>query len=178
MDADFDRVTAYSDQLMENFNKTATAFNLLEEHGNKLPTYITQSHIFLMKWDEEKDRIEKGMRQLEELRVFYDGFLKAYDDLIIEVGRRKNVETKMAKVRRDALTKIEKLQADDSAERDAFREDLGDFLPVDIWPGLMAPPKRYEIAPVDGNSGSVPDISASVIQKAIRRVSNRHKQSA
>lgn len=177
MDTEFERVLAYNDHLSEIFARTTAAVKLLEESADNLSIYISQSHTFLLRWDDEKAKIEKGMAQLEELRVFYDGFLLAYDNLIIEVGRRKNVDMRMAKIRQDALAKIERLHEEDIAERDAFKQEQGAFLPMDIWPGLMAAPKRYEISAVDGGAGSVPDISASVIQKAIRRVGKRNNES-
>ena len=175
METNFERVAAYSDHLKQNHAREITAFRLLEEMSDGLSTYVMQSHIFLSKWDEEKAKIEERMEELEDLREFYDGFLRAYDELIIEIGRRKAMELKMKKVMEDAMAKIERLYAEDVADRDAFRQEQGDFLPVDIWPGLMMPPMRYKICQEDGAAKSVPDISASVIQGAIRRVSGRQQ---
>ncbi|MCJ1480704.1 autophagy protein 17 [Schaereria dolodes] len=170
MESQFEQVLAHTDQLADDCRKTTTAFGLLEELAGRLPNYVMQSHIFLLKWDEEKSKIEARMEELEGLREFYDGFLRAYDNLIIEIGRRKSMESKMDKVIQDAMAKVGQLYEEDVAERDAFRQEQGDFLPGDIWPGLMASPLRYGISAVDGNSERVPDISKSVIQRAIRRV--------
>ena len=175
MEASFERVVAYSDHLKQNHAQEIAAFRLLEHMSDSLPTYVMQSHIFLVKWDEEKAKIEERMEELEDLREFYDGFLHAYDKLVIEIGRRKAMESKTKKAMEDAMAKVEKLYAEDVADRDAFRQEQGDFLPVDIWPGLMLPPMRYKICQEDGTAKSVPDISASVIQRAIRRVSGRQQ---
>jgi hypothetical protein len=43
--------------------------------------------------------------------------------------------------------------ADDLAERQAFRQLQGDYLPSDIWAGLMDAPPQYAIVPVRGNGG-------------------------
>ncbi|MCJ1413566.1 autophagy protein 17 [Ptychographa xylographoides] len=173
MEADFERVMAHSDHLFEMYARRTSAFKLLEETGERLPGYITQSHVFLLKWDEEKAKIEERMEELGSLTDFYDGFLNAYDNLIIEIGRRKNMEQKMVKVAHEAKTKIDRLYGEDQAERDAFKQELGDFLPVDIWPGLMMAPKRYKVSEEDEGVRSVPDISASVIQRAIRRIGGK-----
>ncbi|MCJ1244496.1 autophagy protein 17 [Trapelia coarctata] len=173
MEAYFERSVAHSDLLSESHAREIAAYKLLEEVGAKLPTYILQSQIFLAKWEDEKVKIEERMEELETVRDFYDGFLRAYDKLIIEIGRRKTMETKVAKVAQEAMAKIDRLYAEDVADRDSFRQEQGDFLPVDIWPGLMLPPKRYKVCQEDENASSVPDISASVIQRAIRRVSGR-----
>ena len=173
MEARHELVTAYTDQLADEHANTTSAFRLLEEIGLRLPGYIAQSHIFVYRWDDEKATIEECMDELEGLRLFYDGFLRAYDNLLLEIGRRKALETRMEKVAQDAMAKIQKLYEDDFEERESFKKAQGDFLPVDIWPGLMAGPLQYEILPVGSGVEKVPDVSKSVIQQATRRVDGR-----
>jgi len=173
MEAKFERVHAYTEYLKERHDHVTTAFRLLENLGGRLTTYIAQSHIFLSRWEEEKAKIVERMEELESLREFYDGFSRAYDKLIIEIGRRKTMEVKLAKVAQDALAKIERLHAEEVAERNAFKQEQGDFLPVDIWPGLMMEPIRYKISREEESVSGVPDISSSVIQRSIRRVTGK-----
>lgn len=173
MEVQHDLVTAHMDHLAIEHSSTISAFKMLEDSGLRLPGYITQKQVFLMRWENEKAKISERMDELEGLREFYDGFLKAYDNLLIEIGRRKALESKMDNVVEEAMAKIEKLYEDDAEEREIFKQEQGDFLPVDIWPGLMAGPLRYEILPADGAAGKVPDISRSVLQQAIRRVSGK-----
>lgn len=173
MEAQHELVTAYMDQLAEEHANTTAAFKLLEEIGLRLPGYIAQSHVFVMRWDDEKAKIEERMDELQGLRVFYDGFLRAYDNLLIEIGRRKGLEMRMEKVAQDAMARIQKLYEDDFEERESFKKAQGEFLPVDIWPGLMAGPLQYEILPVGSGFEKVPDVSKSVIQQAMHRVGGR-----
>ena len=79
----------------------------------------------------------------------------------MEVRIEKEVDT--------AMRRIEKLYEDDLEEREAFRKEQGNFLPVDIWPGVMNPPLRYRVLAED-EVERVPDISKSVIHRAIKRV--------
>lgn len=176
MEVQYDLVTGYMDQLAEEYANTMSAFGLLEDIGLRLPSYITQSHLFVMRWDEEKATIEERMEELEGLSIFYDGFLLAYDNLLIEIGRRKTFEHKMEKVAQDALAKIQILYEDDVDERATFKQQKGDFLPADIWPGLTAGPIRYELVPVRDGAEKVPDVSKSIIQRATTRVRNRDHQ--
>lgn len=173
MESQFELVIADNDRLTEQYSCTTAAFRLLEKIGNRLPGYITQTQVFLMRWDEEKLNIQERMDELEGMREFYDGFLRAYDNLIVEIDRRKTVQGKMEKVVEDAMTKIERLYEEDSRKRDAFKEEQGDFLPVDIWPGLTAVPVRYEIVPVDKDAMSMPHMSKSIIRQATGRVNGR-----
>ena len=178
MESDLERVNAYGERLSEELTRATTAFKLLEDAGNKLPGYITQSQVFLYRWDEEKAKIEDYLQDLEAMRDFYSGFLHAYDNLIIEVGRRRDVEMRISKIRQDALAKIDKLLAEEVADRNRFKQKQGDYLPIDIWPGLMKPPPRYELILAVGETDSIPDIAASVINKAIKRVSTRSNSSS
>ena len=58
---------------------------------------------------------------------------------------------------------------DDEAERDAFRQDQGNFLPSDIWIGLMDPPTRFKIERVGSEIESIPDLPRAVLEQAARR---------
>jgi autophagy-related protein 17 len=173
MEASAERVTAFGDYLAAEFARTSAAFHLLEEVGQKLPGYITQSQIFTYRWDEERGKISEYMDDLENLRAFYSNFISAYDSLLIEVGRRKDVERRISKIRQEAILRIDRLVQEEIEERQSFRQEQGDFLPVDIWPGLVMAPARYELNRIEGSMDSIPDISASVINKAIKRVSQQ-----
>jgi len=173
LESQFELVTADSERLAEEYKDTTAALKLLEEVGIRLPGYITQSQIFLMRWDEEKLNIADRMEELEGMREFYGGFLGAYDNLIIEIARRRAIQSKMEKVVEDAMAKIERFYEEDAAQRDAFKQEQGDFLPVDIWPGLMTAPVKYEVLPIDKDDGGMPEVAKSVLQRAIRRVSSR-----
>ena len=171
MEGSAKHVRDFGHHLKEKLSRTITAFHLLEDLANRLPGHITQSQMFAYQWDEEKGKIDDFVSDLESLREFYSSFIHAYDSLLIEVGRRKDVEKRISKIRQEATGKIDRLVQEEATERQAFREEQGDFLPVDIWPGLVTAPVRYELSKVEGAADSIPDISASVISKAIKRVS-------
>ena len=169
MEALNEQVEVHIIGLERNHKDTTAAFRLLEEIGQRLPGYITSSQIFLIRWEEEKTKIDERLEELESLREFYDGFVRAYDNLLIEIGRRKALEMRMEKEMQAAMARIEKLHDDDLEEREAFKKEQGDFLPVDIWPGLMSAPMRYHVR-LEEEVERVPDISKSVIHRAIKRV--------
>ncbi len=170
METLYEQVEASTEALDKEHISTTTAYTLLEDIGRKLPKYITRSQGHVLRWQAEKAKVEQLLEELESLTQFYDGFLRAYDNLLIEVGRRKDVEVKMEKEVQQARARLEILYEDDLAEREAFSKEQGDFLPVDIWPGLTVGPFRYEMTSVEDEVARVPDISKSVIHRAIRRI--------
>ncbi|KAL8739172.1 MAG: hypothetical protein Q9190_007882 [Brigantiaea leucoxantha] len=173
MENQHSQVKEHLEELEEQHGAVLSAFRILEAIAARLSAFISQSEVFVMRWDSEKTKFDEYMEELETLRSFYDGFLGAYDNLLVEVGRRQFMEQRMEKLALDAMTKVDRLYEEDVAAREAFKREQGDFLPVDIWPGLMDSPLRPEMSPVDGGLRRAPDISKSVIQRAIRRVSGR-----
>lgn len=62
---------------------------------------------------------------------------------------------------------IEELQA-----RDTFRAEQGEYLPSDIWPGLVDIPPHYEIRTVE-NPAAVPKIPHEVLDATLQRIQER-----
>ncbi|KAL2813303.1 autophagy-related protein 17 [Aspergillus granulosus] len=118
--------------------------------STRLPGYIAQAHIFTGVWNEEHDRIKGGLADLSDLSSLYDGFLEAYDGLIIEVARRKHVRHRVEKILRDTRHKLDALYNEDVNARETFRVEQGDYLPSDIWPGLSREPMRVEFCRISG----------------------------
>lgn len=164
------RVEIHTDRLASEHANTTAAFRKLEDLGQKLPGHITRTQVFLVRWEEDKTAIDERLEELEDLIEVCDGFLRAYDNLLIEIGRRKDQELEVEKVVQQARTRLEKLYEDEVEEREIFKKEQGECLPVDIWPGLRDRPLQYSISSVDDQASRVPDISKSVIYRAIQRV--------
>ncbi|KAI4174629.1 MAG: hypothetical protein LQ343_002202 [Gyalolechia ehrenbergii] len=169
MESQLETVAAYVARLKEEGCSVTAAFNVLEDIGRRLQAFVAQGQVFVMRWDDEKMKINERMDELSNLENFYVRYLGAYDNLLVEIGRRQFMEQQMEKVLQDAARKLDVLYEEDRTRREAFRNDYGDYLPVDIWPGLTNPPLQFETRPKDGLERA-PDISKSVIQRAIRRV--------
>ncbi|KAB8360689.1 hypothetical protein FH972_024426 [Carpinus fangiana] len=143
---------------------------LMTQLAERLPLYVDAGARFVHTWTELRGRIEEKMEELHGLRQFYTGFLRAYDGLLVEVVRRKVVRSKMQRVAQDAMRRIRELHEDDAEEREAFKEEHGDFLPADIWPGLALPPAAFEVKQTDETDEAMPDIPKDVWQKATDRL--------
>ena len=189
MEHQLDQITQHVQALESEYGDIRRGLRLMENVCAETPGYVTASGDFLARWEEEKSSIREKMEELDGLSDFYDGFLRAYDGLILEVARRKKVREKMLRVAQEAESKMQKLyqsestenfayekaltrRQDDIEERDAFRADQGEYLPSDIWPGLVNPPTKLEIRAVD-DDGSIPELSKDTIEVAIRRTKGR-----
>ncbi|KAL3439298.1 autophagy-related protein 17 [Aspergillus tetrazonus] len=151
MESMLETLTAQRDSFAAIYNATKDVFSYLSSLAStRLPGYIAQAHAFTAVWNDEHDRIKGGLADLSDLNALYDGFLDAYDGLIIEVARRRHVRHRVEKILRDARNKLDALYEEDVNARETFRVEQGDYLPSDIWPGLSREPMRVEFHRISG----------------------------
>ncbi|KGO77533.1 Autophagy-related protein 17 [Penicillium italicum] len=151
MESVFEQVQAQRDALLSISKATIEVHSHLSSlASSRLPRYIAQAHNFTRVWHEENDRINSGLAELSDLHSLYDGFLNAYDSLMLEVARRRNVRQRVEKVLRDTRHKLDQLRDEDAAARDTFRVEQGDFLPSDIWPGVGLAPMQVQFLRLSG----------------------------
>ncbi|PYH95284.1 kinase activator [Aspergillus ellipticus CBS 707.79] len=153
MESVLENVLSQRDVLLSIHNATTGVFKHLSSLASaRLPGYIAQAHNFTRVWNEEHDRINGGLADLSDLNSLYDGFLEAYDGLILEVARRRHVRQRVEKVLRDTKHKLDQLYEEDVNARETFRVEQGDYLPSDIWPGIGREPMRIEFRRILGGT--------------------------
>ncbi|OOF99548.1 hypothetical protein ASPCADRAFT_203321 [Aspergillus carbonarius ITEM 5010] len=153
MESVLENVLSQRDILLSVYNATTGVFKHLSSLASaRLPGYIAQAHNFTRVWNEEHDCINGGLADLSDLNSLYDGFLEAYDGLILEVARRRHVRHRVEKVLRDAKHKLDQLYEEDVNARETFRVEQGDYLPSDIWPGIGREPMRIEFRRISGGN--------------------------
>lgn len=151
MESVFENILTQRDALLSIYNATTDVFRHLSSLSSiHLAGFISQGHKFTHVWNEENGRINGGLEDLSDLNSLYDGFLDAYDGLILEVARRKHVRQRVEKVLRDTRQKLDQLYEDDVNARETFRVEQGDYLPSDIWPGIGREPMRVQFSRIAG----------------------------
>ncbi|GIJ89060.1 autophagy protein 17 [Aspergillus pseudoviridinutans] len=168
MESVLENVLGQRDALRSIYNATTDIYQHLSSLGStRLPGYIAQAHNFTRVWHEENDRISGGLADLSDLNSLYDGFLDAYDGLIVEVARRKHVRQRVEKVLRDARHKLDQLYEEDVTARETFRVEKGDYLPSDIWPEIGREPMRIEFRRISGANVQAVNLQSPDEQDAI-----------
>lgn len=59
---------------------------------------------------------------------------------------------------------------EDLRDRETFKGEYGEWLPMDLWPGLMDPPIRFDIEKDLQGGRELPALGKEVIEKAMRRI--------
>jgi len=179
-----DVVQDHLSHLSHTHKSISAAFSLLTSVGAKLPSYIQASQLFMQKWTSYANQLSTQMEELDAMRVFYEGYLSSYDGLILEVERRRAMEEKMKAVLRKAMESVGKLWETDRKERDSFRRNVGEFLPSDLWEGLVGDAPRWEVgvvgSDIDGSGAdedikSTPELKKAIVEEASRREKGRAK---
>lgn len=146
---------SFNDQLMQHVatarsanRSLRTVLDLLHKTGDALPTYLVAARSFREAWQNIQVDMKAKTEELAELNTFYDGFSSGYGRLLAEVDRRKAVEDQMKKIAEKARRDIERLYEADMETRREFVDDVGEYLPRDIWPGLADRGRRWELRQV------------------------------
>lgn len=175
MENKHDFILAHVRELKNTHLATNAAYQLLDGVSVRLPGYTIASQDFRLHWEETKLNIQDQLNDLESMRMFYENYQSSYDGLIIEVNRRKDSEEKVKGIMRKAMEQIGKLHKIDVEEREGFRLDVGEYLPVDLWPDVNAAPRRWEFGLAGSVEGmaEVPVLGREVVSAAERRVRDR-----
>jgi len=145
----------------------------------QLQEYLMAASDFRLRWEDTKSQIREQLQEMESMRLFYENYHASYDNLIIEVHRRRQSEDKVKTIMRKAMEQIEKVVEMDVKEREAFRGDVGDFLPGDLWNGVTEPAPRWEFAALSNEEGregnEAPQLERAVVEGAVRRDRERQR---
>lgn len=81
-----------------------------------------------------KESCLDDIRQTRELLDFYSNFENSYQNLLLEVERRREVAEKMSQILKNCENQLKQLSLTDLRERQIFLLENGDYLPETIWP--------------------------------------------
>ncbi|KEY72498.1 hypothetical protein S7711_05171 [Stachybotrys chartarum IBT 7711] len=147
MEHDYAALLDHTDRARAAYAGMLEAYAALGDMGDRLTDYLAAEEDFRARWDLERDGVLVKLREMKEMRDFYEGYASAYDSLILEVARRQTVDDRVRGIWQKARESVDKILEQDRAERDAFRQDVGEFLPTDLWSGLQGPARRWEVVP-------------------------------
>jgi len=169
MEQEFAVLEEETEQTKKAYACMLEAFNLLGEIGERLGDYLIAEGDFKTRWELEKDTIFTKLDEMKQMRDFYEGYASAYDSLILEVERRRAVDDRVRNIWRKAQESVDKLLDGDSQARETFRENVGEYLPTDLWAGMPGSARRWEVVPIKGDEEEVDDGEAVQSEPALPR---------
>lgn len=154
IEMDFNFLKDQADQAKTAYGAVTQAFQIMEDIGSRLSGYVAAEVEYTQRWQEERGTILGRLDDMENLRVFYEGYASAYDSLILEVERRRAVENKIQGIWRNAKEAVDKLVESDWRDRETFRAEVGEYIPTDLWVGMSGPLRRWDVVPSRGGESS------------------------
>ena len=172
---DYESLSAQVDQIQSADARSLHAFRILEDIGSRLGDHIAAEAEFKARWYEEQAIVHEKMQEMEDLRKIYENYASAYDRLILEVERRRAQEAKASSVWKKARESVGKIIEEDKRHREHFRQDVGEYLPTDLWPRMDEEIKVWDVVPIQhipegGGSSSTPVLDKLVVQAAAKRL--------
>ncbi|TWU75746.1 autophagy- protein 17 [Metarhizium rileyi] len=134
------------DHSKESYFGIISAFVLIEQIGDRIDDYLAAEEDFRLRWDMEKEAVFGKVREMKEMRDFYEGYASAYSSLVLEVERRRAVDERVQGIWHKAQESVDRILEADRASREAFRQDVGEYLPADLWAGMQGPVKKWTVA--------------------------------
>lgn len=164
------QVSQYEETLMQAHQYAVSLFDRLEQFGsvmslpqkkspeqqqdldtksfpnNNLHTLLTmfqENQILISEATEEMET--KLITEMENLKVYYRLFLQSYHKVLIEIDRRKTFQRGVEKYLSNIRSHLNYMLVEELKIREDFVQDISDFFPKDLWPGVLDPPPFFEI---------------------------------
>ncbi|CEI38492.1 unnamed protein product [Fusarium venenatum] len=172
MEQDYLVLQEQHDISKQAYTNMLEAYALLGEIGDRLADYLAAEGDFKSRWDMEKESVFSKLQEMQQLKEFYERYASAYDSLILEVERRRAVDDRVRSIWRKAQENVDKLLDADGASRETFRQDVGEYLPTDLWAGMQGSAKKWTVVPDgEGEDTPGPALRKSVVEAARERLS-------
>jgi autophagy-related protein 17 len=139
---DFQEQVAQTKQAYEGMMQ---AYIALGEIGERLTDYLAAEEDFKQRWEMEKEVVFSHLKEMHELKEFYGRYSGAYDGLVLEVERRRNVNERVEAIWRKAQENVNKIMETDQSARDTFYTDVGEYLPTDLWDDMQGPAIKWKV---------------------------------
>lgn len=128
------------------YQSVLEGYTILSGVSDRLGVYLAAGDDFTSRWDIEKESIFTKLEDMKGMRGFYEGYASAYSSLLLEVERRRAVDERVKAIWRTAQESVDKLLSADRTSREGFRQDVGEYLPTDLWPGMHLAPRRWQVS--------------------------------
>ncbi|KAF2680457.1 hypothetical protein K458DRAFT_421400 [Lentithecium fluviatile CBS 122367] len=183
------QIDSHITHLRNEDSALSSILRMLAQIAAEVKDHIGTSRSFHAHWLEDtRPTLLSGIEEWENQREFYERFDLAYAELLVEISARRRRHDKAKRKAEEAQKELDRLHAEDERAREQFTLTQGDFLPLDIWPGLKDPPRQYEVRAVpwihdEDEEGqeehletavqSIPQLGRNVVERALTRVKRR-----
>eukprot|EP00002_Diphylleia_rotans_P025013 TRINITY_DN4941_c0_g1_i2.p1 TRINITY_DN4941_c0_g1~~TRINITY_DN4941_c0_g1_i2.p1 ORF type:complete len:426 (+),score=86.18 TRINITY_DN4941_c0_g1_i2:48-1325(+) len=157
----------FKEHLDDELARMESAIPIFVEIYKQLQILVSQTRENIEKLGHMERSVEEkklGIRflfeEMENLSAWYHLFQRSYTELLVEIQRRHEEMRKQQEVVDSYNRELVNMHAVESAQRAAFYESFGQYLPYPLCPSIYEPPTRYHIFP-ERFSTNLPDLEVS-----------------
>lgn len=154
MEQEYTSLQEHVDHSKESYFGIISAFALVGQIGDRIDDYVAAEEDFRLRWELEKEAVFGKVREMNEMRDFYEGYASAYGSLVLEVERRRAVDERVQGIWRKAQDSVDKILEADRVSREAFRQDVGEYLPADLWAGMQGPAQKWTVVRINDDDSA------------------------
>ncbi|KAH8712015.1 autophagy-related protein 17 [Phaeosphaeriaceae sp. PMI808] len=177
------QIENHINHLRSEASALSSILQMISQITGEVKLHIVASRSFHASWlHDTRPTLVNGIEEWENQREFYERFDLAYAELLVEISSRRRRHEKAKRKAEEAQKELDRLHTDDERAREQFTLAQGDFLPLDIWPGLRDAPRQYEVRAIVAHHGedndkaaakSIPQLGRNVVDRALTRVKRR-----
>jgi autophagy-related protein 17 len=161
-------VSEFYQQMQKMHKVVVKYFNQLELFGNtNLPSTLESIDDYSKKQKVQVEEVSKLIEEISSLTDYYEMFSKSYHAMVLEILRRSDAQSKLETYLDDVAKTLNKLHQEELDARKTFLDERGDFLPIDLWPGLTASPR---VPKISLETTEFPKLSEKTITNAIKEI--------
>lgn len=161
-------VSEFYQQMQKMHKVVVKYFNQLELFGNtNLPSTLESIDDYSKKQKVQVEKVSKLIEEISSLTDYYEMFSKSYHAMVLEILRRSDAQSKLETYLDDVAKTLNKLHQEELDARKTFLDERGDFLPIDLWPGLTASPR---VPKISLETTEFPKLSEKTITNAIKEI--------
>lgn len=178
MEQEYTSIHEHVDRSKASYFGVLSAFELVGQVGDRIDDYLAAEEDFRQRWELEKEAVFGKLREMREMRDFYEGYASAYGSLVLEVERRRAVDERVQGIWRKAQESVDKILEADRVSREAFRQDIGEYLPADLWAGMQGPAKKWTVVRINDDDSAAASMVGRMDSAQGSRLTGSARQSA
>lgn len=185
------QIENHINHLRNEASALSSILQMIAQITAEVRSHVLTSRTFHGSWlDDTRPTLLNGIEEWEQQREFYERFDLAYAELLVEVSSRRRRHEKAKRKAEEAQKEMDRLFTEDERAREQFALAQGNYLPLDIWPGLRDAPRQYEVRAVVADmqddddfseevaakghiAQSIPQLGRNVVERALTRVKRR-----
>ncbi|KAG6179905.1 autophagy protein 17 [Claviceps purpurea] len=164
MEQEYTVVQKHLSRTKASYTSILESFAMLGEIGDRLGDYLAAEEDFKQRWELEKEAVFGKLEEMREMRKFYEGYASAHGSLVLEVERRRAVDERVQSIWRKAQESVDKILEADRASRETFRQDVGEYLPTDLWAGIQGPARKWTVVQITDDESAAASVDRTPAQ--------------